>query len=302
MLGASGQGAKHGVAGAEARGELTMRGLILAMLLLSACTAGAQSPPALGESDLMIPGPEGVALRARLLPVEAGRRGVAVLAFHGCGGLGGPERGLRLGAREQDWAGRLNAAGHPVLFVDSFASRGRTEACRGGSRGIEAETIRRADAHAAVAWAAAQPWAVPGGVVLLGWSHGGSTVLAAAAGAPPGLIRGVVGFYPGCGRLRQGGGWQPSVPVLMLLGAADDWTPARNCEVLAARDVVRVRVEIFPDAHHAFDAPAGEVRERTGLANTGRGGGVATIGPNPAARDAVRTMVPAFIAGLPPAR
>ncbi len=279
-----------------------MRGLILAMLLLSGCAAHAQGPLTLGPGDILIPGPEGLPLRARLVPVEDGRRGVPVLAFHGCGGIGGPERGTRLPAREQDWADRLRALGHPVLFVDSFASRGRTEACRGGSSGIEAETIRRADAHAAAAWAAAQPWAAPGGVVLLGWSHGGSTVVAATAGAPPGLIRGVVALYPGCGRLRQGGGWQPSVPVLMLLGAADDWTPARNCEAIAARDTARVRVEIFPDAHHAFDAPAGEVRERTGLANTGRGGGVATIGPDPAAREAVRVMVPAFIAGLPPAR
>lgn len=279
-----------------------MRGLILAMLLLSACTVGAQGPPVLGPSDQMIPGPEGVALRARLVPVPDGRRGVPVLAFHGCGGLGGPERGLRLGARERDWAERLNAAGHPVLFVDSFASRGRTEACQGGSLGIEAETIRRADAHAAAAWAAAQPWAAPGGVVLLGWSHGGSTVLAAASGAPPGLIRGVVGFYPGCFRLRQSMRWQPNVPVLMLLGASDDWTPAGHCEVLAARDSARVRVEVFPGAHHGFDAPSGEVRQLTGLASTGRGGGVATIGPDPAAREAARAMVPDFIAGLPRAR
>ncbi|MBR0655074.1 dienelactone hydrolase family protein [Plastoroseomonas arctica] len=278
-----------------------MRGLILAMLLLSGCAAEAQGPITLGAGDMMIPGPEGVQLRARLVPVEDGRRGVPVLAFHGCGGIGGPERGIRLPSRERDWADRLHALGHPVLFVDSFGSRGRTEACRGGSVGIEAETIRRADAHAAAAWAAAQPWAAPGGVVLLGWSHGGSTVTAAAAGSPPGLIRGVIGFYPGCYRLRQVGGWQPNVPMIMLLGAEDDWTPARHCEALAARDPARVRVQVFPGAHHGFDAPTGEVRQMTGLAFTARGGGVATIGPNPAAREAVHAIVPAFIAGLAPA-
>ncbi|MES2710069.1 MAG: dienelactone hydrolase family protein [Pseudomonadota bacterium] len=279
-----------------------MRGLILAMLLLSACTAGAQGPLTLGPGDLLIPGPDGVQLRARLIPVEDGRRGVPVLAFHGCGGIGGPDRAIRLPPRERDWADRLHALGHPVVFVDSFGSRGRREACQGGSLGVEPETIRRADAYAAAAWAAAQPWAAPGGVVLLGWSHGGSTVTAAAAGPPPGLIRGVVGFYPGCFRLRQTVIWQPGVPVLMLLGAADDWTPARHCEALAARDTAQVRVEVFPGAHHGFDAPGGEVRQLTGLASTARGGGVATIGPNPAAREAVRAIVPAFIAGLPPAR
>lgn len=279
-----------------------MRGMILAMLLLSACTAGAQVPLTLGPGDLIIPGPEGIPLRARLVPAEDGRRGVPVLAFHGCGGIGGPERGIRPPARERAWAERLSALGHPVLFVDSFGSRGRRETCQGGSLGVEPETVRRADAHAAAAWAAAQPWAAPGGVVLLGWSHGGSTVTAAAAGAPPGLIRGVIGFYPGCFRLRQAGGWQPGVPMLMLLGGEDDWTPARHCVALAARDTARVRVEVFPGAHHGFDAPSGEVRQLTGLASTGRGGGVATIGPNPAAREAAQALVPAFIAGLPPAR
>ena len=302
MLGAWGRGAKRAEHWPKQRDEMTMRRAILAMILLLGGAAMAQSPPVLAPQDVVIPGPGGVALRARLVPVEDGRRGVPVLAFHGCGGLGGPERAIRLPARERDWAARLHALGHPVLFVDSFASRGRREACEGGSSGIEPETIRRADAHAAAAWAAVQPWAAPGGVVLLGWSHGGSTVLAAAADAPPGLVRGVIGLYPGCGRLRRGAAWQPNVPVLLLLGAADDWTPARHCVALAGRDTARVRVEVFAEAHHAFDAPAGEVRERGGLANTGRGGGVATVGPNPVAREAARAMVPAFIAGLRPAQ
>ncbi|MDB5315819.1 MAG: dienelactone hydrolase [Rhodospirillales bacterium] len=87
----------------------------------------------------------------------------------------------------------------------------------------------------------------------------------------------------------------------MLLGASDDWTPARICVALAGRDTARVRAEVFPDANHGFDAPSGQVRELSGLASTGRGGGMATIGPNAAARETVRAMVPAFIASLPPA-
>jgi dienelactone hydrolase len=189
-----------------------VRGVFLGvmMLLMADCTAAAQGPLTLGPGDLMIPGPEGVQLRARFVSTEDGRSGIPVLAFHGCGGIGGPDRGIRLPARERDWSDRLHALGHPVLFVDSFGSRGRREACEGGSVGIEAETIRRADAHAAAAWAAAQPWATPGWVVLLGWSHGGSTVVAAASGAPAGLIRGVTGFYPGCYRILQTGDWEPT--------------------------------------------------------------------------------------------
>ncbi|MBY0339352.1 MAG: hypothetical protein K2X11_22250, partial [Acetobacteraceae bacterium] len=74
-------------------------------------------------------------LRARLyLPAEPS--GPAIVALHGCSGIGGADAPIRLGPRERDWAARLTALGHPVLFPDSFGSRGLGEAC--GVRGFPA--------------------------------------------------------------------------------------------------------------------------------------------------------------------
>jgi dienelactone hydrolase len=52
--------------------------LLLAALLLLAGPAFA--------AEVTIPGPDGVALRARLLLPEGPARGPAIVALHGCGG------------------------------------------------------------------------------------------------------------------------------------------------------------------------------------------------------------------------
>ena len=278
----------------------------LAVLLLALATAcAAADPPPAGDAaaraapraavrEVAIPGPEGVTLRALLALPEGPPRGAAVVALHGCGGLAPPDQALRrLPSREADWAARLAASGHPVLFPDSFGSRGLGSAC--GVRGFPAaaEGMRREDARAAAAWAAAQPWAPPGGVVLLGWSHGGSTTLAAvAAPLPPGgQIRAAIAFYPGCGRLRREGGWRPGVPLLMLLGGADNWTPPESCQRLAGGHADLVETVLYPGASHGFDRPGQPPRNLT-LPD----GQVVTVGTDPAGRADALRRVPAFLA------
>ncbi|WP_426957633.1 dienelactone hydrolase family protein [Muricoccus radiodurans] len=258
------------------------------------------SPALSAPEEVAIPGPGGVTLRGLVLRTEGAARGVPVVALHGCGGLGGPGRRPSLPAREADWAARLNALGYPVVFPDSFGSRGVTQVCSGPEHGIMPETLRREDAHAAAAWAAAQPWAAGGGAFLMGWSHGGSTALSAAGGpVPPGLIRGAVALYPGC--LRPGRVppvWEPAVPVLMLLGGADDWTPPGPCRRAAARVAAAGRVEVveYPGAVHGFDQPAMPMRVLSGLSVTARGDGTARMGTDEAARADALRRVPAFLA------
>ncbi|MBX9697842.1 MAG: hypothetical protein K2X74_00340, partial [Acetobacteraceae bacterium] len=132
-----------------------------ATLALGLAAAAAAQPPPAGQAPdpvmarartVTFPGPEGVTLRALLVPAEGGRRGVPVIALHGCGGIGGPDRPILPPRRERDWAARLSALGYPVLFPDSFGSRGVTEVCRAGEGAILPETLRRADTHAAAAW------------------------------------------------------------------------------------------------------------------------------------------------------
>ncbi|MDO9707706.1 dienelactone hydrolase family protein [Paracraurococcus lichenis] len=271
-----------------------MQRLLLPILVLLAPCAAAQGVPApspVAAEPVTIPGPEGVPLRALLVRRAGTAPGIPVIALHGCNGMGGPERPQRLSPREADWAARLSAAGHPVLFPDSFASRGLGEAC--GVRGFPAgPRVRRADAHAAAAWAQEQPWAAKGGALLLGWSHGGSTVLAAVAEPlPPGLLRAAIAFYPGCGESRREAGWTPGAPLLMQLGASDDWTPPASCLALAAAHPGRIEADLYPGANHGFDAPALVLRTRS-LPD----GRVVTFGTEPLARDAARSRVAAFLA------
>ncbi|MBP0492286.1 dienelactone hydrolase family protein [Pararoseomonas indoligenes] len=265
---------------------------LLPVALLAALPAAAADP-------VTLPGPGGVALRGLLVRPAGAGQGIPVIALHGCGGLGGPGTPLSLPAREADWAARLAALGHPVLFPDSFGSRGVTQVCSGGEKGILPETTRRADAHAAAAWAAAQPWSAPGGAFLLGWSHGGSTALAAiGAPVPTGLLRGAVALYPGCARPGQPPPpWQPAAPVLMLLGGADDWTPPGHCRLAAERArPAPVELVEYPGAAHGFDQPSMPPRTLSGLDITARGDGTARMGTDEAARADALRRVPAFLA------
>ncbi|MBX9699121.1 MAG: dienelactone hydrolase family protein, partial [Acetobacteraceae bacterium] len=118
------------------------------------------------------------------------------------------------------------------------------------------------------------------------------------APVPPGLIRGVVALYPGCRRMGQAlPAWNPAVPVLLLLGALDDWTPARWFEALAAavpRGAARVEVHTYPGAHHGFDMPGVPLRELVGLA--GPRNTAVHIGTEPVAREDALVRIPAFLA------
>lgn len=270
---------------------------VAALICVALLALLAQVAHAVGGETVAIPLPSGEALRAALrLPDARMERRHVVIAFHGCAGLGGADQQLRLGARELDWAERLTEAGHPVLFPDSFGSRALPPACGIENHPAPPATIRRADALAAAHWAAAQPWAPAGGVFLLGWSHGASTVLAASNAQLPGHIRGAIVFYPGCGQLTFPHGQPvPEIPVLMLLGSADDWTPPSPCLRLAARFPGVIDATLFAGAHHGFDAPSAPLR-RHSLPN---GRSVTTAG-DPGARDAAITAVAAFLARLAP--
>jgi dienelactone hydrolase len=266
----------------------------LAVLLLAGCAAQGVSADEAAreipfpEQRLTVPGAEGAPLRALLyLPPNPTRP--PVVALHSCSGVGPAGRPMRLPAHQRDWAIRLLEAGHPVLFPDSFGSRGLGEAC--GVRGFPAGpfAVRRLDALAAADWARAQPWAANQAPILIGWSHGGSTTLAAWATAPPGALGAAIALYPGCGQgeARQSG----TAPLLMLLGAEDNWTPPQPCEQLAARAPGVITVVSYPGAHHGFDGLGGGLRTRT-LPN----GRSVSLGAQGAARADSREQVAAFLA------
>lgn len=215
------------------------------MLVVGLLVAG----PARAE-PVRFPGPEGITLQGELFHPEGAAHGPAVVALHGCGGP--------FASRDAMWRKILTDAGHVVLFPNSFASRGLGSQCRETKRVATASGLRRQDAIAAAQYLAATEPSAREGVVLLGWSDGGSTVLATAsagrADLPAGLFRRFIAFYPGCRGFAASATWAPAAPLSILQGEADDWTPFAPCRDLASR-APGVSLTGFPGAYHDFDAP-----------------------------------------------
>jgi dienelactone hydrolase len=225
----------------------------------------------------------------------------AIVALHGCGGLfnhhGEPS------ARHDDWGRHLSRQGFLVLMPDSFGSRGLASQCGVMNRLVRPGRERVADAQAAKDWLQARPDVKPDAVSLLGWSNGASTVLAAVradrimTAKGPDFAR-AVAFYPGCRNAVESGRWSSRLPLLILMGDADDWTPPGPCEELARSARTRaepVDLVLYKGAYHNFDHPSLEPRTRTGLAFTADGSGTAHVGTDPEARADALVKVPDFL-------
>jgi dienelactone hydrolase len=235
-----------------------------------------------------VPGPEGVNLDAALVLPAGPAKAPAIVAMHGCGGP--------FPVRDGQWAVALARAGHIVLLPDSFGSRNLGSQCASRQRTVTSGGLRRQDAIAAAQWLTVRPGTPPGGVALIGWSDGGSTVVAAAHVAPdlpPGLIRRFVAFYPGCASAAKNANWIPSAPLMILIGESDDWTPAPPCHQLSARYPAGITLIAYPGAYHEFDTPNTPVHQRPGAGSTPTGW--AHVGTDePSRRDAL-ARVPMWI-------
>jgi dienelactone hydrolase len=196
----------------------------------------------------------------------------AVVLMHGCSGLLNAQG--RIIALYRAWMRALFAKGYDVLTVDSAASRGFGQTCSPGPNRITMWRDRPKDAYAALGYLQAQPSVRADRIALMGWSQGGGVVLLTindkSIGRPAALSRdfvAAVSFYPGaCSDTLQSKpwtavepqGWTTQVPLLVLFGAADTWTPLAPCEAFLAGARARgnpVELKIYVNAVHAFDAP-----------------------------------------------
>src|SRR3954452_16775818 len=196
----------------------------------------------------------------------------AVVLMHGCSGLLNPEG--RIFPLYRAWMRALFAKGYDVLTVDSAASRGFGQTCIAGPNRITMWRDRPSDAYAALAYLQAQPAVAADRIALMGWSQGGGVVLLSindkSIGRPAGLshdFKAAVAFYPGvCNDRRQSKpftevepqGWTTQLPLLVLFGAADTWSPLAPCQAFLDAAKARgnpVELKIYPNAGHAFDAP-----------------------------------------------
>jgi dienelactone hydrolase len=288
------------------RGRALRAGCAAWMLVTAVATAGAapRVPERVTFDSLDRDPATGAPVRLLALRYapEPGRatRG-AVVALHGCGGIYSNVRGRETlpTLRHQAMAEMLVDEGYVVVFPDSFNSRGRRELC---TLPLQERTItqvnRRLDALGALRWLQAQPDVAADRVALLGWSHGGGTVLAADSARQPAVaafrrerdapyFATAIAFYPSCTAYTRPEIYVPAAPLSIFIGADDDWTPAAPCVALGEAAAARglpLMVNTYPGTYHDFDAPVGRLQVRHdmfGGVDPGRG---VTVAPNPDAR------------------
>jgi dienelactone hydrolase len=274
--------------------------MALRKLLLTLAGAVLWTSAAAAADQVDIPDGD-VTLRATLYRPEGAGPFPAVVALHDCGGL--TDRPKTTAQLYNEWTNLLVGHGFVVLFPDSFGSRGLGTQCRVHERKVRASRQRVADANAARRWLQRQSYVRPDHISLMGWSDGGVTSLATVRpnaaprdGGPD--FRSAIAIYPSCRRQRETA-WSARIPTLILIGSADDWTPAGVCQQMVAGAhgrSARVEIIVYPGAPHEFDRANMPIRLRTGLAFTADPTGKAHGGTNPAARSDALKRVPQWLA------
>jgi dienelactone hydrolase len=191
----------------------------------------------------------------------------AVVVLHGCTGLMvGDVVNPLYGA----WGERLSSNGYVALLPDSMGSRGHGNLCAfqpASDRPVQPGREMPRDAYGALAHLQSRSDVQKGNIAILGQSFGAAATFFAIAAheAPRGAsdFKAAVVFYPPCAPfLKREPKWTPRVPMLLLMGEADNWTPAAPCRELLGRvqGPVAIEAHYYKDAHHGFDNPNQPVR------------------------------------------
>jgi dienelactone hydrolase len=226
----------------------------------------------------------------------------AMVALHGCSGLTKDKQ--LISWPHGHYVKLLQELGVGILYLDSFGPRGVESICSEPRRLRKVdEKIRRLDVYGALTWLAKQPGVDAQRLGVIGWSHGGQTVLSVAdqtddlvknARIKPSVL---VAFYPSCTGPQALFRYETIAPLLIMTGALDNWTPPAPCRRLTERlqqtpAGPSVRYIEYPDSYHAFDSTR-PPRVRDNVAGTKSG--TATVGGNPAARTASAKELTEFL-------
>ncbi len=172
----------------------------------------------------------------------------AVVLMHGCNGIR---------PTHARWASQLTRMGYVTLILDSLGPRSVFDVCKTPLRTASPQ-VRAFDAHGALAYLQGLPFVDGARIGVVGWSHGGNSVLAAVndigvtAKLPQGF-KAAIAFYPYCI-----GGGDYTLPTLILLGEADDWGPVSQCQELKAQSKnggASIELVAYPGVFHGFDVP-----------------------------------------------
>ena len=277
--------------------------VFIALALLAGCAAPpSDSPPAPSTAAA-------TTYVSRSVPIEVMKPDgagpfPAVVMLHDCSGLG-----PRSSGSPRRWASELVAHGFVVAIPDSFSTRGFPGGvCTDPSpTRIEVGPFRRVpDAYDALDHLRSLPYVDAARIGVMGGSHGGSSTLATIvtyardnaqrAERKRHGFAAAIALYPACniGQPSLITAYASPVPLLILTGELDDWTPAAPCVELvgtAKRNGSPAEIKVYPGAHHAFDSrgPVRFVAERNNA--NAPGGKGATTGGNPEAwSDSIRRV------------
>ena len=195
----------------------------------------------------------------------------AVLAVPGCSGVslnppdtdrgGGAPTDSLFRRHYPEAAAEMADSGYVVALLDYLGAEGVINACRGEVPvPLVGEYVR-----AAFDMLRVHPQVDQSRVYVVGWSLGGSAVLAALAqGLDQAPVAGVALLYPGCAAASA---WTGNVQVRLFVGGADDITLASECEAFVGElNRPSVRLALYENARHGFD-----VRAAPAVIGTGRG-------------------------------
>ena len=203
-------------------------------------------------------------------------RAPAIVLLHGRAGpysslAHGRYDASTLSKRHMMWGHFWAASGYVALLPDSFGPRGFPKGFAAGTHderpsAVNEVTVRPLDAYGGLKYLRQRGDVDPERIGLQGWSNGGSAALATmaddtvqSAGLTPRIgFRGALAFYPGCGLQNKFKTYNPSAPVRIFIGTADEEVSPPKCQALAegSRGAGNdIAITVYPEATHDFDDP-----------------------------------------------
>lgn len=179
-----------------------------------------------------------------------------------------------LSQRHRQWAEWWAGQGYAALIVDGFGPRGYPagfgrHTYKDRPAELDETEVRPQDAYAGLLYLRSRREIAGARIGLMGWSNGGSTVLAAMADNAPGLdkiggaaqgFRGGLALYPGCAlKDKYKGGLVPYAPTRIYAAELDEEVSPKICTTLTERSRAKgadLVLQIYPGAVHGFDDPA----------------------------------------------